>query len=63
MSKTKKLIKTGDLSEISRGEGRWKQREGHNFLRLRKRRDHEKWAVKRGRVMQIYTREHVEVHP
>ena len=26
-----------DLSEISRGEGGWKQREGHNFLRLRKR--------------------------
>ena len=63
MSKTKKLIKTGDLSEISRGEGRWKQREGHNFLRLRKGRDHEKWAVKRGRVMQIYARDHVEVHP
>ena len=42
-----------DLSEISRGEGGWKQREGHNFLRLRKGRGHEKWAVKRGRVMQI----------
>ena len=52
-----------DLSEISRGEGAWKQREGHNFLRLRKRRGHEKWAVKRGRVMQIYARDHVEVHP
>ena len=26
-----------DLSEISRGEGGWKQREGHNFLRLQKR--------------------------
>ena len=28
-----------DLSEISRGEGEggWKQREGHNFLRLQKR--------------------------
>ena len=25
------------LSEISRGGGGWKQREGHNFLRLRKR--------------------------
>ena len=41
----------------------WKQRGGHNFLSLRKRRDHEKWAVKRGRVMQIYARDHVEVHP
>ena len=52
-----------DLSEISRGEGGWKQREGHNFLRLRKRRGHEKWAVKRGRVMQIYARDNVKVHP
>ena len=24
---------------------------------------HEKWAVKRGRVMQICVRDHVEVHP
>ena len=32
-------------------------------MRLRKRRGHEKWAVKRGRVMQIYARDHVEVHP
>ena len=39
-----------DLSEISRGGEGWKQREGHNFLRGR---GHEKWAVKRGRVMQI----------
>ena len=51
-----------DLSEISRGRG-WKQREGHNFLRLRKGRGHEKWAVKGGRVRQIYAREHVEMHP
>ena len=45
------------------GGGGWKQREGHNFLRLRKGRGHEKWAVERGRVMQIYARDHVEVHP
>ena len=51
-----------DLSEISRRRG-WKQREGHNFLRLRKGRGHEKWAVKRGRVMQMYARDHIEVHP
>ena len=53
------------MSEISRGEGGGlgKQREGHNFLRLRKGRGHEKWAVKRGRVMQIYARDHVEVQP
>ena len=50
-----------DLSEISRGRG-WGQREGHNFLRLRKGRGHEKWAVKRGRVMQMYARDHIEVH-
>ena len=41
----------------------WKQREGHNFLRLRKGRGHEKLAVKRGKVMQIYPRDHAEVHP
>jgi len=51
-----------DLSEIRRGEGGWKQRWGHNFLSLRKGRSHEKWAVKRGRVMQIYASDHVEVH-
>ena len=32
-------------------------------MRLRKGRGHEKWAVKRGRVMQIYARDHVEVQP
>ena len=32
------LFHLRDLSEISRGgEGGWKQREGHNFLRLQKR--------------------------
>ena len=52
------------MSEISRGEGgRRKQREGHNFLRPTKGRGHEKWAVKRGRVTQVYARYHVEVHP
>ena len=39
------------------------QREVHNFLRLGEGRGHEKWAIKRGRVMQIYARDHVEVHP
>ena len=47
---------------MSRG-GRWQQKEGHSFLRLRKGRGHKKWAVKRGRVMQIYGRDHIEVHP
>ena len=32
-------------------------------MRLRKGRGHEKWAFKRGRVMQIYPRDHAEVHP
>ena len=36
---------------------------GHNFLRLRKGRGHEKWVVKRGRVMQMYALDHVEAHP
>ena len=45
------------------GGGGGKQREGHNFLRLREGRGHEKWTVKRGRVMQIYAHDHVEVHP
>ena len=45
------------------GGGGWKQREGRNFLRLRKGRGHEKWAVERGRVMQRYAHDHVEVHP
>ena len=39
------------------------QREGPNFLRLRKGKGHEKWAVKMGRVMQMYARDHIEVHP
>ena len=51
------------MSEISRGEWVWKQREGHNFLRLRTGRGHEKWAVRRGRVVQIYARDHIEVNP
>ena len=32
-------------------------------MRLRKELGHEKWAVKRGRVTQIYVRDHAEVHP
>ena len=42
----------GTCQKLAGGRG-WKQREGHNFLRLRKGRGHEKWAVKRGRVMQM----------
>ena len=43
-----------DLSEISRGGGGGDGNRG---------RGHEKWAVKRGRIMQICVRDHVEVHP
>ena len=50
------------MSEISRGGKGWKQSEGHDFLRLRKGWGHEKWAVKRGRVMQIYARDRAEIH-
>ena len=32
-------------------------------MRLGEGRGHEKWAIKRGRVMQICVRDHVEVHP
>ena len=32
------------------------------LLETQKREGHEKWAVKRGRVMQRYARDHVEVH-
>ena len=32
-------------------------------MRFRKGRGHEKWVVKRGRVMQIYACDHVEAHP
>ena len=47
-----------DLSEISRGGGGVT-----TFWASEKGKGHEKWAVKRGRVMQIYARDHVEVHP
>ena len=53
----------GTCQKLAGEEGGWKQRGGHNLLSLRKERGHEKWAVKRGRVMQIYARDHVEVHP
>ena len=52
-----------DLSEISRGAGGGKKGEVTTFLDCRKGRGHEKWAVKRERVMQICVRDHVEAHP
>ena len=51
-----------ELSEISRGGGGGTEG-GHNFLSLRKGRGHEKWAIKRVRVMQIYASDNVEIHP
>ena len=53
----------GTCQKLAGGRGGRKQRDGHNFLRPTKGRGHEKWAVKRGRVMQVYARYHVEVHP
>ena len=47
----------GTCQKLAGGEGGWKQREGHNFLSCRKGRGHEKWAIKRERVMQICVRE------
>ena len=52
-----------DLSEISRGEGGGETEGGSQLFETQKREGHEKWAIKRGRVMQIYARDHVEVHP
>ena len=45
------------------GEGDLNRGRVTTFWDCRKGRGHEKWAVKRGRVMQIYARDHVEVHP
>ena len=56
------VVVLGTCQKLAGGRG-WKQREGHNFFRLRKGRGHEKWAVKRGRVMQIYACDHAEAHP
>ena len=36
---------------------------GSQLFETQKREGHEKWAVKRGRVMQIYACDHIEVHP
>ena len=36
---------------------------GSQLFETAEGRGHEKWAVKRGRVMQICVRVHVEVHP
>ena len=37
--------------------------EGSHLFETQKREGHEKWAVKRGRVMQMYACDHIEVHP
>ena len=52
-----------DLSEISRGGGGVETEGGSQLFETQKGRSHEKWAIKRGRVMQIYARDHIEVHP
>ena len=45
------------------GEGLETEGGSQRFETAGKGGGHEKWAVKRGRVMQIYARDHVEVHP
>ena len=52
-----------DLSEISRGEGGENRGRVTTFWDCRKGRGHKKWAVRRGRVMKIYARDRVDVHP
>ena len=51
------------MSEISRGERGGNRGGVTTILDCRKGRGHVKWAVRRGRVMQICVRDHVEVHP
>ena len=51
------------MSEISRGRGGGKRGRVTTFLDCRKGRGYEKWALKKGRIMQICVRDHVEVHP
>ena len=36
---------------------------GSQLFETQKREGHKKWAVRRRRLMQIYARDHVEVHP
>ena len=36
---------------------------GSQLFETQKREGHKKWAVKRARVVQIYARDHAEVHP
>ena len=53
-----------DLSEISKGEeGGGNRGRVTFFWACRKGRGHQKWAVKRARVMQMCVRDDVEVHP
>ena len=51
------------MSEASSGEGGGNRGRVTTFRDRRKGRGHEKWAVKRGRVMQICVLDHVEAHP
>ena len=47
----------------SAGGGGGVETEGGSQLFETGGRGHEKWAIKRGRVMQICVRDHAEVHP
>ena len=53
----------GTCQKLAGGEGGGNRGRVTTFWDCRKGRGHEKWAVKRGRVMQMYARDHIEVHP
>ena len=52
----------GTCQKLAGGGGRGVKTEGGS-QKGRRGRGHEKWAVQRGRVMQICVRDHVEIHP
>ena len=57
------LSSLGTCQKLAVGRGGGNKGGVTTFRDCRKGRGHEKWAVKRGRVMQICVRDHVEVHP
>ena len=53
----------GTCQKLAGGKGGGNRGRVTTFRDRRKGKGHEKWAVERGRVMQICVRDHVEVHP
>ena len=62
---TQEIVRLGTCQKLAGGKG--VETEGGSQLFETAEKvgggGHEKWAVKRGRVMQLYVRDHVEVHP